>query len=114
MIEQVAWSPYIEDLIKYSAGKDLQIISDQVKSGRAQLWLCSSDKNHGAVVTRMDENELVMLCGEGSGLIEFGSEFVNSALKQGMTVRTHVRRKGLIKMHQKIGLKVDEYILRNQ
>lgn len=114
MIKEIQWHDDHDKLLSVSAGNDLEIVKKQVKSGVAQLWECVSDKNYGLVVTRIDTgNEWCIVLGEGSGFFEFVPFFLSVAEKKGLTIRTHVKRKGLIKMWSKVGLSLSEYVLRN-
>jgi len=116
MITARSWTPEISDFIRVSAGRDLAFISEQVRSGVAQLWRCESSTGSGHVVTRVEQvstgDELVIVCGEGTGAAEFGIQFFQEAKRQGMSVRTHVKRKGLVKIWENLGMSVDQIIMR--
>ena len=111
-IWRVDWSEQAEQGLKVSAGEDMGFIRREVQAGIAILWRCESDKNSAYAVTRCEPGEVVIVCGEGSGLKEFGPYFIAAAKSKGKTVRTHVRRRGLIKVWETMGLELDEYILR--
>lgn len=112
-IINIAWNSDINKLLEVASRGDLEIIRDQVNKGVSQLWECKSLKNLCYVVTRIDPGpELVIVAGAGSGLFEFAPSFIKVAKRSGATLRTHVKRKGLIKMWAKLGLNIDEYILR--
>ena len=114
-ILNIPWGDSIDNELRVSAGKDLDIIKGQVKGGVAQLWHCLSKDNEMFVVTRVDPGpELVIVLGEGSGLEEFAPSFIRVAKNSGIPIRTHVKRKGLIRMWSKLNLEVDEYILRSK
>ena len=108
------WTIETEQQLQISAGDDLAIIKDDVANQRANLWLCQSDKNRAYVVTRIDYNELVIVLFEGSGLYEFMPLFIDRATELNLKIRAHIKRKGLIKMGQKLGFEIDEYILRKK
>lgn len=114
MIEKRRWCKQAEIGLQVSAGADMEIIRGQVKSGQAELWWCESAENACWVVTRIDQEdgELVIVCGEGSGLDEFAPVFVESARRQGLGVRTHVTRLGLLRMWKRHGLELSEFVLR--
>jgi hypothetical protein len=113
LIKEVQWESFHDERLKISARDDLEIIRSQVKQGAAQLWECTSANNHGYAVTRIDPGpELVVVLGEGSGFMEFAPRFVEFAKRKNMTIRTHVTRKGMIRFWSRLGLNVDEYILR--
>lgn len=112
-IREIPWQPGIDEKLRVSARGDLEIIKSQVNNGVAQLWHCLSETNEMLVVTRIDPGpELVIVLGEGSGLFEFAPSFLNIARKANIPVRTHIKRKGLIRMWSRLGLTIDEYVLR--
>lgn len=112
-ITNILWGDDIDEKLRASAGNDLDIIKHQVKNNVAQLWHCLSPTNECYVVTRIDPGpELVIVLGEGSGLLEFAPHFLAVARRQNVRVRTHVKRKGLIRLWARLGLKIDEYVLR--
>lgn len=115
MIKQIPWCKDAEAGLVISADTDMRIIKNQVLNGIAQLWDINGT---GYLVTRIDSeaigNVFVFVLGEGRGLNEVIPEFIRSAKKLGVNhFRTHVKRKGLIKMWRKHGLSVDHYVLRN-
>ena len=116
MIKSVTWSEDAERGLVKSAGDDLDIIKHQVINKQAQLWECRNDKNHAYIVTRVEEtgtgNELVLVLGEGSGFMDFAPAFVEAAKNKGMTIRTHVKRPGMIRLWSRLGLTINEYVLR--
>lgn len=113
-VREIAWCSAVEPKLITSSRGDMEIIKRQVINGVAQLWHCLSEKNEMLVVTRIDPGpELVIVLGEGSGLFEFAPHFLNFAQRNNLKVRTHVQRRGLIKMWSKLGLNVDEYVLRS-
>lgn len=112
-IIHVPWTNDIDDKLRVAARGDLEIIKNQVQSGVAQLWHCQSEKHDAYVVTRIDPGpELVIVAGEGSGFMAFVPDFVAVARRSNATIRTHVQRRGLIRMWARFGLKLDEYVLR--
>ena len=113
LIREIDWLDCHDEALKVSAGDDLLIVKDQVKRKQAQLWECTSDKNYCLVVTRIDVGpELCIVLGEGSGLLEFAPYFLAFAKKHNLSVRTHVKRKGLIRLWSRLGFELDEYVLR--
>lgn len=112
-IIHVPWTNDIDDYLMVAARGDLEIIKAQVKSGIAQLWRCESSNHFAYVVTRVDPGpELCIVAGEGSGFMEFIPHFVAVAKRSGATIRTHVQRRGLIRLWSRFGLVLDEYVLR--
>lgn len=111
-IVPIRWRPFHNQLLAVSAGEDLAGIRRDVIEGRAVLWQCESGDKGGFVVTRVDDGELVVVLGEGSGADVFIPFFIEYASARGLTVRTHVTRKGLIKIWGRHGVKLSEYVLR--
>ena len=112
-IFRVGWSEQAEKGLAVSAGEDMGFIRREVQAGISILWQCESDSNFGYAVTRFEPpGEIVFVCGEGSGLREFAPHFVAAAKSKNLTIRTHVKRKGLIRFWASVGLELDEYVLR--
>ena len=116
LIVNIPWTNDIDENLMVSAGNDLAQIRNQVEQNIAQLWHCSFKQFGGYIVTRIDKTssglELCLVLGEGTGFEYFAPEFVNFARRKNIGFRTHIKRKGLIRMWQKLGITVDEYILR--
>jgi hypothetical protein len=113
---EIKWSEKATENLKISAGDDLEIIKEQVKSKTAQLWFCQNQTQQAYVVTRIEKeitgSEMVIVCFEGSGLKSFLSEFIQKAIELNMTIRAHVKRKGLLKIGSELGFNSTEYVLR--
>lgn len=117
MIEQISWNDEAEAGLKVSAGADMAIIRAQVENGIAQLWRYSAADGGGYIVTRVDQQgkgpELVIVLGEGRGLHDVVPQFIEAAQSLNIkSIRTHVKRQGLIRMYARHGFEVDEYVLR--
>lgn len=118
MINQIPWSKEAETGLLKSAGTDLELIKNQVINKTAQLWKIDTKTAKGYLVTRIDCEGIgkvfVFVLGEGRQLGEVIPHFITSAQNHGIKhFRTHVQRKGLIRMWQKFGLTIDHYVLRN-
>ena len=112
-IVAVHWSDEAEKGLVVSAGEDMDIIRWEVKNKVSVLWRCESATALAFIVTRFQPpNELVFEAGEGSGFKEFIPYFVRVARSKGVPMRTHVKRKGMIKLWSSVGLTVDEYVLK--
>lgn len=112
---QVCWTSFHDAALLDAAGSqsDLEIIKSQVLAGEAELWQCESETGGGFVVTRLDPpDELCVVLGEGKGASDFIPIFIEYAKSRGLTIRTHVKRRGLIKMWARHGVHFDEYVLR--
>lgn len=115
VIKPVKWQNYHDQRLAIAAGdkKDLAIVKNQVNSGVAILWECRYKQYHAHVVTRHDiGDELCVVLFEGSGLMHFGPMILKAARDQNLTVRAHVKRKGMIKMLERLGLTITETVLR--
>lgn len=118
MISLIPWNATAENGLLISAGADMEIIKHQVLNGVAQLWEHSIDGAHGYIVTRLEIDgngtELVIVLGEGSGLHKVIPIFKQVALDMGInSIRTHVKRKGLIRMYSRHAFNIDSYVLRS-
>lgn len=112
-IVAVPWSDKAEKGLVVSAGEDMDIIRWEVKNKVSILWRCQSPTASAFIVTRFQPpNELVFEAGEGSGFKEFIPYFVRIAKAKNVQMRTHVKRKGMIRLWRGVGLKVDEYVLK--
>ena len=112
-IREVKWSAEAEDGLKIAAGYDLKVIKSEVLAGVSRLWHCSSESGGGYIVSRLEGNsEICIVAGEGKGFYEFMPVFLEWCRQQGYTVRTHVKRRGLIRMWESLGVTLDEYVLR--
>lgn len=105
-------------MLKISAGDDLALLKEQAKRGQATLWQCSNDGEPEALVlTRLDGSvnpEFVIVLGEGRGFFDYMPLFLHYAKKNNWPVRAHVKRRGLLRMFSRLGLELDEYVLRGK
>lgn len=114
----VPWTADHDRLMAVSAGRDLPIIREEVRRGIATLWACEQDGELLAhVVTRIDgvkglNQELVIVLGEGRGFFAVVPMFLRLAERDGLPVRVHVQRRGLIRMFDRLGVSLDHYVLR--
>ena len=118
MIKQIPWGKEAETGLLKSAGSDLELIKNQVIDKTAQLWKIDTETAKGYLVTRIDCEGIgkvfVFVLGEGKKIEHVIPFFITNAQKLGIKhFRTHVQRKGLIRMWRKFGLTIDHYVLRN-
>ena len=110
MIEKVGWCAAAERGLVVSAGDDMDVIAQEVKSGVSELWRFVGNVGRGYLVTRIenmnDRRELVLVLGEGKGFFEAAPIFIALARIEGMSFRTHVKRRGLVRMWQRLGLNI--------
>lgn len=112
-IREIRWCQEAADGLKVAAGTDIRIIRSEVERGIARLWECRSEASHAFIVTRVDdESEVCIVAGEGSGFGDFIPDFVKWWRSQGYSIRVHVKRRGLMKMFERVGVTFDEYVLR--
>lgn len=111
-IKQIPWADSIDSLVKISAGNDKDIIKAQVMAGHSQLWKCTYQDKCAFIVTRIDRDELVIVLFEGSGIVAFMPFFIQRADELNLSIRAHIKRKGLIRIGQKLGFQLDHYIMR--
>ena len=117
MITQIKWNDNAERGLQKSGGADLHIIKNQIRKGAAQLWQIQADNSSGYLVTRIDCEGIgkvfVFVLGEGRGLYDVIPHFIQAAQNLGIhNFRTHVQRKGLLKLWKRYGLELDHYVLR--
>jgi hypothetical protein len=114
----IEWRDEHDAQLAVSAGDDLALLKQQAKRGQATLWQCSKDgESEALVLTRLDGQdnpEFVIVLGEGRGFFDYMPLFVHYAKKNNWPIRTHVKRKGLLRMWSRLGLELDEYVLRGK
>lgn len=111
--ERRPWSEAAEAGLRVAAGDDMADIRREVKAGIAHLYRLDSGDHGGWLVTRQDSpTELCLVCGEGKGFRVFAPEILRRARERGLTVRTHVQRRGMIRLWQRLGLQLDSYVLK--
>lgn len=109
----VNWRIEHDDRLRISAGEDLADIRREVEQGVSVLWECQSEGQPQAyVVTRLEGLEWVIVLGEGRGFFDFMPLFVRHARGRGWRLRTHVQRRGLVRMWNRLGLTLDHYVLK--
>lgn len=106
------WTNKEDKKLSVSAGKDLDLIKEQVRKGKAELWKCTGKNKKAYIVTKLDVNELVIVLFEGSGIDDFLPFFINRAIELNLTIRAHVKRKAFLRIGRKHGFKLAEYIIR--
>lgn len=112
VIESVPWCDKVARSVAKSAGSEenLKAIEAEVISGVARVWWCHGGENHGHMITRLENKELVLIVGEGKGFDAAFPYVLAHVEKHNLSFRTHVKRKGLIRMYKKYGVLVDEYV----
>ena len=113
-IRPVDWSADAEAGLALSLGDDLPIIRAEIARGESVLWRCTAGEFDGYAVTRVEvqAGEAVMVACEGSGFDVFAPFIVRHFRNQGFRLRAHVKRRGMIRMWQRYGLHLNEFVLR--
>lgn len=117
MIRLEPWNDFAERALFRVEGLGVLDVKREVEEGISQLWHCTdADGSGGYVVTRLERRpsgvEWVLLAGVGRGFHKFAPLFVNAAAEAGVQVRAHVSRPGMVRMYDRIGFRVSEYVLR--
>lgn len=116
MIRRITWSDEADRGLSRALPNALirSIVAAEVQSGTSMLWDCENDTHHAYVVTRVDANptEFVIVAFEGTGMLTFGPEFVAAARSRGIPLRAHVTNPIVARLLRKLGMRVDEWVLR--
>ena len=116
MIRLEPWNDFAERAIARIEGACMVDIRREVQIGRSQLWHCSHERKHGYVVTRLEERESgrewVLVAGVGKGFHEFVPFFIAAAAARGLPLRAHVNRCGMVRMYERVGFHISEYVVR--
>ena len=122
MIRLEPWSDFAEHALERVEGLGVVDVKREVEEGISQLWHCAdaADGGRGYVVTRLEQRpsgvEWVFVAGVSVGksacFYKFIDVFINAALEAGVPIRAHVNRRGMVRMYDRIGFRVSEYVLR--
>lgn len=118
MIRLVPWSETAERMLDCVPGITLAELKKEYDSGaHVQLWEFSDESGRaGYAVTRLERKdcwyEWVWLAGVGRDLKKFVPTFAKVSLDAGIPVRTYVQRRGLVRMYERLGFRVSEYVMR--
>lgn len=112
--DRESWSEAAARELAGAMPEDGEIIADAVQAGRAQLYRV---ENRGYLVLAVERRgrgpELVIVAGAGRGLHEVIPELRAMARRAGIaTMRTHVKRRGLVRMYRRHGFEPEETVLR--
>lgn len=105
-----------EAAIKSAAGDDLESIKNEIKSGECVAFCFSGSDYDFKVVLRVEEinnkNELVLVLGAGHGMVDAINDFLHFAkINNCETIRTHVKRRGLVKIWESLGFQIQETVM---
>lgn len=117
MIRLEPWNDFAERALVRVEGLGVLDVKREVEEGISQLWHCTdADGSGGYVVTRLERRpsglEWVLVAGVGRGFQKFAPLFINAAREKGVPVRAHVNRRGMVRMYDRLGFRVSEYVLR--
>ena len=118
MIRLEPWNDLAAHQLERIEGLGLIDVQREVEAGVSQLWHChDAEGNNGYVVTRMERRpsglEWVFVAGVGRGFYKFIACFIEVAREKGIPIRAHVNRRGMVRMYDRIGFRVSEYVLRS-
>ena len=117
MIRLEPWNDFAERALVRVEGLGIVDVKREVEEGISQLWHCTdADGSGGYVVTRMEQRpsgrEWVLVAGVGRGFHKFVQIFIHAAQEAGVSIRAHVHRPGMVRMYDRVGFQVSEYVLR--
>lgn len=118
MIRLEPWSDFAQRALARVEGLGIVDIQHEVEQGISQLWHCidPADGSGGYVVTRLEQRpsgrEWVLVAGVGRGFHKFVQIFIAAAAEAGVSIRAHVHRRGMVRMYDRVGFQVSEYVLR--
>lgn len=95
--EKVSWSGEVETCLAQSAGDDLKDIARLIVTGQAECWRVNDGETY--LVTRIIQDELVLVCAEGRNLVPVGHYLTAQARRLGLkSIRFHTQRPGLARL----------------
>lgn len=109
-ITPAAWCADAEAALAPAAFGDMPIIRAEVLAGECDLWRITGE-SAGWVVTRQELGELVIVLGAGRNCLPVIRHITARAKAGGLTVRTHIRRKGLQRIYERAGFKARELVM---
>lgn len=117
MIRLEPWNDFAERALVRVEGLGIVDVKREVEEGISQLWHCTGDDGSGGyVVTRLEQRpsgrEWVLVAGVGRGFRQFAPLFLNAAREAGVRIRAHVNRPGMVRMYDRLGFHISEYVLR--
>ena len=118
MIRLVPWTDTAERMLDCVPGITVAELKREYDSGpHVQLWEFSDERGRaGFAVTRLERKdcwyEWVWLAAVGRDFKKFSPTFAKTALDAGIPIRTYVQRPGLVRMYQRLGFRVSEYVMR--
>lgn len=118
MIRQTFWSRHAAAALLGAAGDldTLEEIAQEARQGLAQVWRVDTDEAQGWVVTRVEMRpdgplELVVVLGAGHGARSIIPWFKHLAVSHDLPrIRTHIKRRGLRRLYEREGFRVDHEI----
>lgn len=93
--KEISLTANIAKVLNPAFGDDAELIINQIKSGVAELF----SVGNAFFVTRLEDDELVIVALAGENLPSAATEIFNAAQKVGcQSIRFHTKRKGLARM----------------
>lgn len=109
-IAPAAWCDEAEAALMPAAFGDMPIVKAEHRAGLNQLWRlggCAS----GWLVTRVEGRELVLVMGAGRNARAVIRHCKAVAQQHGMTVRAHIRRRGMQRIYEREGFSLREVVM---
>lgn len=114
-LKREPWSREAEKRLAISAGGDLGLIRREVETGVSALFRgLDGDDDDGFCVLRYEPEcrEMVLVLGEGRHFKKWLPVIVEYSKKMGAkTMRTHIKRPGLIRWYEKSGWFQSEVVM---
>lgn len=108
-IERARWCADAEIDLRQAARGAMPAIKADVTQGIAVLWRVTGDSD-GWLVTRQEAGELVLVAGAGRNARPVLEWVRDRATEEGLTIRTHITRPGLMRIYQRLGFNERERV----
>lgn len=109
-LTRTEWCAEAETALMPAAFGDMPIIKAEVLQGDSDLWRAGGVSD-GWVVTRQEPGELVIVLGAGRNCLPVIRHITARAKAAGLTVRTHIRRRGLQRIYERAGFTARELVM---
>ena len=114
-IRDIPWSPAAEKALTHQASaRCLELLKREVLEGVSQLWECRAGVDVLHVITRLEvtNREWVICLAVGSGLRHFMPYARQGARSRGLTLRIHTSSRAVVRLLEREGLELQEFVLR--
>lgn len=107
---RAAWCAEAEAALMPAAFGDMPFIRAEVLDGVCDLWRATGASD-GWVVTRQEPGEVVIVLGAGRNCLPVIQHITARAKAAGLTLRTHIRRKGMQRIFERAGFRPRELVM---